>query len=52
MTGMLTLLLKKVSFNDPFDLNALNVANRGILKCKRAAKVENGGGDTWICLMN
>jgi len=25
-------------------LNLLNVVNRYIFKCKRAAKVENGGG--------
>ena len=34
---------KNVTFNDPFVLNSLNVVNRYIFKCERAAKVENGG---------
>ena len=29
-----------VTFNNPFVLNALNVANRYIFKCERASKVE------------
>ena len=32
-----------VTFNDPFVLNSLNVANLYIFKCERATKVENGG---------
>ena len=34
--------LKNVTFNEPFVLNLLNVANRYIFKSERAAKVENG----------
>jgi len=34
---------KNFTYNDPFVLNLLNVANRYIFKCERAAKVENGG---------
>ena len=34
---------KNVTFNNPFVLNWLNVANRYIFKCERAAKAEYGG---------
>jgi len=41
---MYTLLLKNITFNNPFVLNLLNVANFYIFNCERAANVENDGG--------
>ena len=38
-------LLKKNDTFNLFVLKLLNVANLYIFKCKRAAKVENGGGE-------
>ena len=35
--------LKNVTFNDPFVLNLLNVANCYIFKCQSVIKVKNGG---------
>jgi len=35
------LLFYKITFNNPFDFRALNVANRCIFKCQRLAKVKN-----------
>ena len=37
------LLYYNVTYNVPFVLNALNVANCYIFKCERAVKVENWG---------
>jgi len=41
LTVMYRDFFKNVTFNDPFVLNLLNVANRYLFKIER--KVENGG---------
>ena len=43
LMGKEKLLSKNIKFNDPFDLKALHVANCYNFKCRRVAKVKNGG---------
>ena len=37
------MFFKNFTFNDPFILNLLNVANLYIFKCQSVIKVKNGG---------